>query len=157
MKWKKMQMDKKQLGQLAPTTAQWINLHPPMTTRTEVPAPAHAICKVCAINLEMVRDVSIIVSVFLNKELVPRPQPTRFNLTPSSALQRWSESHTLLERMPMAVRQPPARVSLPGEGLPGQKPTDWVSSESEFPFTPFFFLKEKKDLVVTRRSNSFQG
>lgn len=33
-------------------------------------APSHAICKVCDIILEMVRDVSITVSLFLNKELV---------------------------------------------------------------------------------------
>lgn len=149
-------MDKKQLAQLAPTTAQWINLHPPMTTRTEVPAPAHAICKVCAINLEVVRDVSIIVSVFLNKELVPRPRPTQFNLTPSSTLQCWSESHTLLKRMPMAVRQPPARVSLPGEGLPGQNPLIGLFLNLSC-FSHSFSLEKKKNLVVTRRSISFQG
>lgn len=39
-------------------------------TREREQAPSHAICKVCDIILEMVRDVSITVSLFLNKELV---------------------------------------------------------------------------------------
>lgn len=57
-------------GQLATTPAQIINPHPPMTLRTGEQTPSHAICKVCDIILEMVRDVSITVSLFLNKELV---------------------------------------------------------------------------------------
>lgn len=106
----------------AAMTAERINPRPPMTIRTGEAAPSHAIFKALAINLELVRDVSIMVSLFLNMEMVFWPELTRFNPTPSGILLSWCKSHTLLERMPMAVRQPPAHASLPREVLPGQTP-----------------------------------
>lgn len=122
-------------------TAERINSHPPIVIREGELAPSHVICKVHAINLMMVRDVSIIMSLFLTKELVLWPQLTCFNPRPSGIPPSWSEHHTLLERMPVAVRQPPAHVSLPQERLPGPNPMIRLFQNHIFSSLPpcFFF------------------
>lgn len=86
--------------------------------------PCHV---VCVINLELIRDVSVTESVFiflfvffLNKEALLWPMLNQFNPAPSRILQSWCELHTTSKRIPVAVRQPPTCVWLPGERLPGQ-------------------------------------